>query len=818
MDQTLWIAWAVLFAELIALGFVGFWFSLWTLRLFTGVTAFILAIVVTRFGLLHPEYSPANLVDSFLSGVDQLTQALLHPLWPGRVPVPGVAGRWIIAAALLLGYRELEAWTLHWQAPELDLSAIGRGRPAPAPAAAAHGHGSAPKAGGPTPAQLHAQLAAELRFRLTTMEVRSPAILPGGTKANALASIAETSGVGGAGMIGAVFRLAGMIWPGPRQIRVRTWVEPSAANRISVLLEDVKTGLPVATNTVTGAKFSEAASMVAGYIARQVFAMDRSVPDWCYGTADGRDLGAMQLARLERVYIPCPEHMAESRDAQICTLEKATGIARTAGIIRYELAQLLALRRQNLESLRLHAVNRELHPRFFRGRYRFASSLEMLANPEHYLPDVPATWDTLDDVLRILFRGKLTKHKPDLQDELRKVDVVDSQGRITQCLQLSTELAIELLRIARNDLRDVRKQLTPLRVVRDALFRRDERAVWLPHWRHRYRQAFHDGVCVAELFVAIRCRLLERDVNAQQAGGTKQQQAKWIKRKRDHWHLRHAARITSFIVGDRAIVNEVLENPDGQWWDAKSAKPEPRTRPRARCRARWLPGQRCTASWQAAYNTACLYAALADTVLADTELAYAALPDATLAELALAETAMEREALAGMVLAAHAGTAPEKAALLREALADIDLAGRADAVLENALKGREVLRDLEDRVVKSLRSAVDNPRSELERASDWIKSDPDLNFMCQRPEVFDEFARFVLDQEKQDYPVAFISGACSLPHPVHASMPADPLRATASAPILSPVQGRPAAGRPTRRPGKPRTRSGGWEEVPAADG
>ena len=80
-------------------------------------------------GYGHPEYTPTNLVDSFLSGVDQVTIALLHPFWPGEVPIPGVAGRWIIAFALLLGYRQLERWALHWQAPELDLSAIGRGRP-----------------------------------------------------------------------------------------------------------------------------------------------------------------------------------------------------------------------------------------------------------------------------------------------------------------------------------------------------------------------------------------------------------------------------------------------------------------------------------------------------------------------------------------------------------------------------------------------------------------------------------------------------------------------------------------------------------------
>ena len=60
MDLTSWIVWAILVVEVTALGFIGYWFSLRTLRLFTGVTAFILAIAVTRFGLTHPEYRPSQ--------------------------------------------------------------------------------------------------------------------------------------------------------------------------------------------------------------------------------------------------------------------------------------------------------------------------------------------------------------------------------------------------------------------------------------------------------------------------------------------------------------------------------------------------------------------------------------------------------------------------------------------------------------------------------------------------------------------------------------------------------------------------------------
>jgi hypothetical protein len=80
---------------------------------------------------------------------------------------------------------------------------------------------------GLTDGQRHAWLAAELRFRLPAMEIRSPAILPGGSRANALASIAESSGVSGAGIVSALIRLASLLWPGPRRIRARVCGEPT---------------------------------------------------------------------------------------------------------------------------------------------------------------------------------------------------------------------------------------------------------------------------------------------------------------------------------------------------------------------------------------------------------------------------------------------------------------------------------------------------------------------------------------------------------------------------------------------------------------
>jgi hypothetical protein len=716
MDLTPGIAWAIVIVGVAAaLRFAACWFSLRTLRWFTCVTAVVLVIAVTRFGATHhPEYGTANLVDFFLSGVDQVVIALLHLFWPGRAPAPGVAGRWVTAVAIFLGYRQLEGMALRRQAPELDLSGIGGGRPVGRVHGRPAGWPSRWHDGGQTPGERNAELAAELRFRLPTMEILSPSILPGGARTNALASIAETSGVSGAGMVAAIFRFAGMFWPGPRLFRVRGWVEDAGGTRITVLLEDVKTGLPIETRTVAGGDFNEAASMVAGYIARQVFAMDRTVPKWCYGMADGRDLGAMQLVRLERFYAACAGEVRESRKLQIRILSGETGTARTAGIVRYELAQLLALDDQHLESLRLHALNRELHPRFYRGWYRFAMSLEMIVNPQHHLPFNEMTLRKLADILEIISRDG---HADDTLQEYAKYlrHNADRQGALppdgeARCMLVPQKLALTLLEIAAKDLREVRTQLSPGHVALDAFFRRDERAVWLPHRNRRHRRSFQDGVCAAELLVAVRCRLREP------AGAD----PGWPRHARVCWHLHRAIRIAQRIADDpSSVISSALAGPHRKWWEPETSKSGLGLL--SWTWVRWPPWRRSSASWQAAYNTACLYAALAD--------------------------------------AAWRGCAPES-----------------------------TLRELERRVIVSLRRVVDNPRSELERAWDWIYGDPDFRFMRDDRAQFRAFGEFLDELEQQEYPAAKV-GKCPYPHAHIARNLAVATRWPASAepPIFSPV-------------------------------
>jgi hypothetical protein len=489
------IVWLTFIVIAVTLGFIGYWFSLRTLRWCSAVAAVGTVVGITCYGSGHPAHAPADLIDSFLRGGDAVIIALLRPLWGSQLTPPLADGdRWVIAVVLLLGYRGLEAWTLHWQAPQLDLSMIGQAQPAitagnpPVPTSGRRARAAADSLAA---AQLHDELAAELRFRLPAMEIRSPAILPGGRRTGALASIVQSSGVSGAGMVSAVIQLAGLLWPTPARVRARVWMElaPMApGHRVTVLLDDARNGRTVSTKTVAGGSLQESASMVAGYIARQIFAMDRTVAEWCYGTADGRDLGAMQLARMERVNAACPDDLPKSREQQLAILRKWAGTVRAAGVARYELAQLCALTNDHLEALRLHALNRELHPRLYRGRYRLAMTLEMIASPEHPMRKERDTPEKLQQILDTLNRcepgeEKLNRYEPGRNKlsrrkrgkdkrpavNMRAADsaaAAEKSGQQPANFLVSTKLCEQLLDIAAGELGEVRKQLTLRPVVR----------------------------------------------------------------------------------------------------------------------------------------------------------------------------------------------------------------------------------------------------------------------------------------------------------------------------------------------------------------
>ena len=89
-------------------------------------------------------------------------------------------------------------------------------------------------------------------------------------------------------------------------------------------------------------------------------------------------------------------------------LERGASSSVCAGVVRYELAHLRDINNDRVEALRLHAINREQHPRFYRGRYRLGMSLEMIANPEIKLSDNNSE-DTLRECLSILGRCRVMK-------------------------------------------------------------------------------------------------------------------------------------------------------------------------------------------------------------------------------------------------------------------------------------------------------------------------------------------------------------------------------------------------------------------------
>ena len=253
-----WVAWGVLAIVAVLLGLVGTFFSVRTLRWFSVITAAVAVIAITRYGYGLTQPPSSNFANAFTSGANAVIKDLLHVLWLGQpTPPPGRIGRIVVAVLILLGYRALEAWAMRRQAPQLDTSAVG------------------------DPAddkdKQHDPLTDELKFRLSAMEIRAPAILPGGSRTNELATIAEATGNSAAGLAGAVIQFFGTIWPNPRRIQLK--IRAETGTRVTVELQNSRTGGTLSTKTVCAARDDETATMVAGAVARQIFAMDRTTPE-----------------------------------------------------------------------------------------------------------------------------------------------------------------------------------------------------------------------------------------------------------------------------------------------------------------------------------------------------------------------------------------------------------------------------------------------------------------------------------------------------------------------------------------------------------
>lgn len=751
--MTSWVVWAVTVAVAGLIGFTATCFSVRTLRYVTAGAVIVLLVAVTAYGQTPSGgKAPPDLETAFAFGADRLAGAWFRPLWAlwssGHAPAPGRLGWSVIAVALLLGYRQAEKWALHRQAPQLDTTKLTDGQPSIAGDGSGDGGGDS----GPTAGQRHDWLAAEVKFRLAAVDVYSPPILPGGTRSDGLASIAEASGVSGGGLAGAVIRFVGALWPAPRRYELRVWVEgtprgeprrpngpqaaiaqartalrvgrggadrarrePARPTRVTVEINEPRTGGTIASKTIVAADIDDAASMVAGYVARQVFVRDPASAPWVYGAADGRDLGALLLARQERVYVESADDVQASRRRQIELLLNVTGADRCAGVVRYELAQLEDLERDHLAALRLHAMNREQYPRFFRGTYRLCMSLAMISNPEFPVSYPASARSILDETLDVLYRaGVANKDRCDPGDIHPKDRDIHPGGndQAPGPHVLSHELRETLLGAARLDLRTLRHQLAFPVVVWNTFWHRDERAVWKPHWRLSRRQEFRDGACTAELLIAVKHRLNEKYLVEREPLGRTGRGAGFVER---FWQ-RKGLRVVTAIVGDSAAVRTVLWTPFDSWpadrapfgqdgagqdsvRQADSGRPgsargvpgeDARGRwiPPTRDRVRWLPWQARTASWQAAYNTACLYAVL-----------------------------------------------------LQQGLAD------------------------EEQVIAGLRRLVNNRESGLERPHDWISNDPDFEPLLREGSPYPKVRAFREALERRDYPAKQIAGPFQVAQP-----------------------------------------------------
>jgi hypothetical protein len=559
-----------------------------TLRFFTAALAVIVIVFVTRYGVTHSAGGPADFVNSFIRGFNHLSTAFFQPLLGRQVQVPGRIGWLVIVVALIFGYRELEVWAMRWQPPAVNTSALVSGQQ----------NGQASSApGGPdqpdeTVTDPHAWLVAELRFRLPAVAVRAPAILPGGTRPNELASIAENSGFSGSPLAGAIISFFGVLWPNPRRYLVRVWIEdgkrsggqehgqPPAggkdrtpgSTRVTVDLENPRTGASIAASTLVAPDIDRAASVVAGYVGRHIFKQDPTASPWCVGSFDGDDLAGLLMAAQQRVSPESASDIRRARRRQVGILENCR---LDSGVARYELAQLYDLEGQHARALRLHAINRADYPRFYRGRYRLGMSLEMIANPAFRLPDGETA--EMRDTLAILDRCHVT---------------TDAEGTFGSFVRdkLPPELREELLTAAAKELRAVRRQLTLRCVLWNMFVHRDERMIRKQYLRLGERECFHDGARVAELLVAVRQSLLDEERQR-------------TRPDRINHHFRRAMNIVAAVAGDCAEIRPLLSPAP------KGHAREPRPGQKA-AKTRWLYRQCRSPSWQAAYNAACLYAAL----------------------------------------------------------------------------------------------------------------------------------------------------------------------------------------------------------------
>jgi hypothetical protein len=310
-------------------------------------------------------------------------------------------------------------------------------------------------------------------------------------------------------------------------------------------------------------------------------------------------------------------------------------------------------------------------------------SLEMIASLDPKKEMSKEERDTFNDILRILDRWDGTA------DESKKHRVKDGTS------VLSAPLRSYLLEAAQQELQEIGKYLTLRDVIWQSLWHRNERGVLQPYWRLRHRQSFHDGVCLAQLLVAVRQTLNKKEADPLPHGLARLLVVVRQTLKADPLpRPQKVLRIATAIADDSICIANLLGIPYKQGRPWRRGHP-PRMVKRLRTRRR--PRQYSTPSWPAAYNLACVYAAIC------------AHPNQL-------EACMRKPG---------------------------DKQAQDDAELQTTLVGK---------VVTSLEFAITNPECEMERPSEWIDNDPDFAWLRSRGDQFPKFKNFLDTQKRRDYP------------------------------------------------------------------
>ena len=305
-------------------------------------------------------------------------------------------------------------------------------------------------------------------------------------------------------------------------------------------------------------------------------------------------------------------------------------------------------------------------------------SLEMISNPDPGKTIDAKKAPKLGEALRILNRtGVIKTAEPSV--------VLHGDA-----VELPAELRAGLLDAAWDELQAIRRYLTLPHVIWRSFWHREERGILKQYWRLQHRQSFHDGVCVALLLVAVRRALNDTDGRAPKRPQEADVPPGPARKLR---HARTTRRIATAIAGDISDIVQVV--PLGS--DRTTRQPPQLTKS---LRTRRQPWQCSTRSWQAAYNLACAYAAIAH--------------------------GRQR--------------GPEAAAKTANTEADPD--------------------KLVKLVLTSLEFAVSVPECELEHPCEWIAVDPD--FGCLRfsqDEASETFRDFLTAQKQRDYPAGSQDGS-----------------------------------------------------------